>query len=106
MSDTSAEVVDRLAARMDAYRIAIDGTEHNPGATLRALSSALENAVAEAHATGAERAHWKARAESLDATLKEAEGALQFCARGDLTTIRKGNRARAFLASLEGDKER
>ena len=38
---TSPESVERLAARMDVYRIEIDGTEHNPGATLRALSAAL-----------------------------------------------------------------
>ena len=45
--DTSPEAVERLAARMDVYRIEINGTEHNPGAALRALSAALEAERAE-----------------------------------------------------------
>ena len=44
------------------------------------------------------------RAEAAEARLREAVEALQFCARGDVTVIEKGNRARAFLANLGGDK--
>ena len=64
--------------------------EYEIAATLRALSAALE----------AE----KVRAEAAEAKLKKAVEVARFCARADVTVIEKGNRARAFLASLEGDK--
>ena len=44
---TAPEAVDRLAARMDVYRIEINGTEHNPGSTLRALSAERDALKAE-----------------------------------------------------------
>ena len=68
--DMTPEAVEALIERL---RVAYGGElSRDCAATLRALSAALGNAVAEAHATGAERARWKARAESADAKLKEA----------------------------------
>ena len=77
--DLTPEAVERLAKSLafvaNRTGLTVEKCEQitdDSAATLRALSSALENAVAEAHATGAERAHWKARAEALDAKLNEA----------------------------------
>ena len=70
---------------------------HNTEATLRALSAALETE--------------KARAEALDAKLKEAVRVLErvevseFCAApASEEGIKVRKFVRAFLASLEGDK--
>ena len=62
-----------VAGLVERLRIAYGGElSRNVSATLRALSAALENAVAEAHATGFERERWKARAEAAEAALADA----------------------------------
>ena len=66
----SGDTHDDLGGSVDCD--ATDTMMAEAAATLRALSAALENAVAEAHATGAERARWKARAEKAESAARTA----------------------------------
>ena len=67
MTDITTQAVERLAQRHTL--------NDDEAATLRALAAERDAAIAEAHATGHERAAWKDRAEKAEAQLAGARDA-------------------------------
>lgn len=67
MTDITTQAVERLAQRHTL--------NDDEAATLRALAAERDAAIAEAHATGHERASWKDRAEKAEAQLAGARDA-------------------------------